>query len=81
LKLQKRIYPKVEVSNQNQQIPQSIEDEVQGGSGCVASMSNVEHPRESQKELNLNDVMNSQMVSKAVELFQPESQIRIKPKV
>ena len=81
MKLQKRIYPKVEVSNQNQQIPQSIEDEVQGGSGCVASMSNVEHPRESQKELNLNDVMNSQMVSKAVELFQPESQIRIKPKV
>ena len=44
-------------------------------------MSNVEHPRESQKELNLNDVMNSQMVNKAMELFQPETQIRLKPKV
>ena len=44
-------------------------------------MYSVEQPKESQKELNLNDVMNSQMVSKAVELFQPESQIRVKPKV
>jgi hypothetical protein len=44
-------------------------------------MYSVEQPRESQKELNLNDVMNSQMVAKAVELFQPESQIRLKPKV
>ena len=77
--MQKRIYPKE--LDQRYQEPQSIEQEVQGGSGCVASMSNVEHPRESQKELNLNDVMNSQMVSKAVELFQPESQIRLKPKV
>ena len=63
------------------QEPQSIENEVQGGSGCVASMYSIEQPRESQKELNLNDVMNSQMVSKVVELFQPETQIRLKPKV
>jgi len=37
-------------------------------------------PKESQKEININDVLNSNMVNKAVELFQPESQIRIKPK-
>jgi len=44
-------------------------------------MYNVEQPKESQKELSINDIMNSQMVNKALELFQPESQIRVKPKV
>ena len=44
-------------------------------------MGNMEVIKDSQKELNIEDVLNSSMISKAVELFQPETQIRIKPKV
>jgi len=39
------------------------------------------NPTSSQKELTMDDILNSSMVNKAIELFQPESQIRIKTKV
>jgi hypothetical protein len=44
-------------------------------------MGSVNTQNEAQKELDINDILNSQMVNKAMELFQPETQIRIKPKV
>jgi len=44
-------------------------------------MGNVTNQTAAQKELDMNDVLNSSMVNKALELFQPETQIRIKPKV
>ena len=58
-----------------------VEDELQGGSGCVATMGSIEKPSAAQREMSINDVLNSKMVQKAVELFQPESQIRVKNKI
>lgn len=39
------------------------------------------NPKVSQKELTMDNILNSKMINKAIELFQPESQIRVKPKV
>ncbi|RXJ97822.1 DNA polymerase III subunit gamma/tau [Arcobacter sp. CECT 8986] len=60
------------VSSQTQQQvvePQAIEDDLQGGSGCVATMHNSEKPTPSQQELEINDILNSKMLNKAKELF------------
>jgi DNA polymerase-3 subunit gamma/tau len=38
-------------------------------SGCVASMNNASLIETSQKEFELNDVLNSKMLNKAKELF------------
>lgn len=46
-----------------------IEDIEMSSSGCVASMSDVKKPQMSQKELDINDVLNSKMLNKAKELF------------
>ncbi len=46
-----------------------IED-IEIGSGCVANMSAVSNPKPSQKELEINDILNSKMLNKAKELFQ-----------
>lgn len=45
-----------------------IED-IEVGSGCVADMSKTTNPTLSQKELELNDILNSRMLNKAKELF------------
>ncbi|MFA9373423.1 MAG: DNA polymerase III subunit gamma/tau, partial [Poseidonibacter sp.] len=47
----------------------SMIEDIEMGSGCVASMHNTSNPKPSQKELDLDDVMNSIMVNKAKELF------------
>lgn len=47
----------------------SMIEDIEMGSGCVASMHNTSNPKPSQKELDLNDVMNSTMLNKAKELF------------
>ena len=57
-----------------------IED-IELGSGCVANMGVTIQPTMAQKELNMNDILNSKMVTKAIELFQPETQIRVKSKL
>lgn len=44
-------------------------------------MGKVEDPKESQKELNVEEILNSKMINKAIELFQPETQIRVKSKI
>ncbi|RXJ95132.1 DNA polymerase III subunit gamma/tau [Malaciobacter molluscorum] len=49
--------------------PQAIEDDLQGGSGCVATMHNSAKPTPSQQELEINDILNSKMLNKAKELF------------
>ncbi len=46
-----------------------IED-IEIGSGCVADMSLIKKPNLSQKELEINDILNSKMLNKAKELFQ-----------
>jgi len=57
-----------------------IED-IELGSGCVATMGATSAPSLAQKEVSINDVLNSSFVNKAIELFQPETQIRVKSKL
>jgi len=53
----------------------------QGGSGCVANICETPEPTLSQQEINMNDVLNSPMVQKAIELFQPETPLRVNNKI
>jgi len=62
-------------------IEKQKEVQPENGSGCVATMGSIDKPTKAQEDVNLNDVLNSSMVNKAMELFQPETQIRLKPKV
>lgn len=71
---------KEETKIQVSQTISEIESVVQG-SGCVATMGSTTAPNLAQKELDINDILNSKFVNKAIELFQPETQIRVKPKV
>jgi DNA polymerase-3 subunit gamma/tau len=50
-------------------------------SSCVASMSAIKEPNLSQVELNIDDVLNSKMVNRAIELFQPKNPPKIKSKL
>ncbi|VAY86210.1 DNA polymerase III subunits gamma and tau [hydrothermal vent metagenome] len=50
-------------------------------SGCVAVITDVPKPTLSQQEVTMDDVLNSPMVQKAVELFQPETSLRVNNKV
>ena len=47
----------------------SMIEEIEMGSGCVADMNNSAITQPSQKELELNDILNSKMLDKAKELF------------
>jgi len=47
----------------------------------VASMGTINTPLLSQQEINIEDILNSPFVNKAIELFQPESQIRVSSKL
>lgn len=46
---------------------EKIEDEI--GAGCVADMNKVSNPKPSQKELELNDILNSSQLNTVKELF------------
>jgi DNA polymerase-3 subunit gamma/tau len=59
----------------------SMIEDIELGSGCVASMGVQNSPTLSQKELNIEDILNSPFVNKAIELFQPEFQVRITSKL
>ena len=78
--------PQLNLNNDNTQAASMIEDvelhnyEVQGGSGCVANICETPQPTLAQKEINIDDVLNSQMLQKAVELFQPETPLRVNNK-
>ncbi len=60
-------------SNQNQS-GSMIEDIEMQTSGCVASMGDVvqEHQNLAQKEMQIQDILNSPMLNKAKELFDPK---------
>ena len=47
----------------------SMLEDVEVGSGCVADMQKVSDPKPSQKELQLNDILNSPMLNRAKELL------------
>ena len=57
-----------------------IED-IELGSGCVANMGASKNPTQAQKEINLEDVVNSNMVQTAIKLFKPETNIRVRSKI
>jgi len=50
-------------------------------SSCVASMSAVSNPNLSQKDINIDDVLNSKMTSTALKLFQSPNSPRVKSKL
>ncbi len=50
-------------------------------SGCVASIADTPTPTPAQSEVSIDDVLNSAMTQKAVELFQPENALRVNNKV
>lgn len=60
---------------------EDIELHDESSSSCVASMSAMKEPNLSQVELNIDDVLNSKMVNKAIELFQPKNPPKIKSKL
>jgi DNA polymerase-3 subunit gamma/tau len=64
---------------ENLEIGSMIEDIEMNG--CVASMGTINTPLLSQQEINIEDILNSPFVNKAIELFQPESQIRVSSKL
>ena len=60
--------PKTTAENNSNDTGSMLED-VEVGSGCVADMQKVASPKPSQKELQLNDILNSPMLNKAKELL------------
>lgn len=58
-----------DVEEENIEEPQAIEEDLAGGSGCVATMHNSANPAPSSQELQINDILNSKMLNKAKELF------------
>lgn len=47
----------------------SMVEDIEMSAGCVADMQKTANPTAAQKELELNDVVNSAMVNRARELF------------
>ncbi|WP_428024157.1 DNA polymerase III subunit gamma/tau [Arcobacter sp.] len=62
-----------------EEIGSMIED-VEMGAGCVASMHDTVDPKPSQKELQMEDILNSPMLNKAKELFDIKK-ITVKTKI
>jgi len=50
-------------------------------SSCMASMTAVKNPKLSQKDLNIDDVLNSKMTNTAMKLFQSPNSPRVKSKL
>jgi len=72
-------------SSLNETIPskssQKEENSYDQASSCMASMTAVKNPNLSQKDLNMDDVLNSKMINTAMKLFQSPSSPRIKSKL
>jgi len=66
IKQEARVEENIESNNQN---TSSMIEEVEMGSGCVADMHKSSAPTPAQKELQLDDVINSPMLNRAKELF------------
>ena len=69
----------IEENEEQEEISSMIED-IEMGAGCVASMHDVIEPKESQRELQMEDILNSVMVNKAKELFDIKK-ITVKTKI
>jgi DNA polymerase-3 subunit gamma/tau len=69
-----------EEDNQIQDEVGSMIEDVEMGAGCVASMHDAANPKASQKELQMEDILNSNMLNKAKELFDIKK-ITVKTKI
>lgn len=78
LNLQRKIPPQEEPKTEEQTLNQkednssesgSMIEDIEVGSGCVADMQKVSNPAPSQRELELNEILNSPMLDKAKELL------------
>lgn len=58
----------------------SMLEDIEMGGGCVADMHNNKKPQESQRELQMDDILNSPMLNKAKELFDVKK-ITVKTKI
>jgi DNA polymerase-3 subunit gamma/tau len=74
------VQPSVKVSSE---VEQKNQDDISDDqpSSCVASMSAMTNPNLSQKDINIDDVLNSKMTSTALKLFQSPNSPRIKSKL
>jgi DNA polymerase-3 subunit gamma/tau len=57
----------------------SMLEDIEIGSGCVADMQKTANPIPSQKELQIQDILDSPMLNKAKELFDVKK-ITVRPK-
>lgn len=57
------------VANDNSNESGSMVEDIEMGSGCVADMHKTANPKPSQKELEMNDILNSSMLNSAKELL------------
>ena len=60
--------PEAIIENNPTDVGSMVED-IEMGSGCVADMNKNSNPNPAQRELQIDDVLNSNMVNKAKELF------------
>jgi len=72
------IQPSVKIPNE-EEVKSIINDDQP--SGCVAGMGSISNPNLSQKDMNIDDVLNSKMTSTALKLFQSPNSPRIKSKL
>lgn len=56
------------VEDETQDVGSMLED-IEVGSGCVADMQKTANPTPSQRELQIQDILDSPMLNKAKELF------------
>ncbi len=81
-KVEKKENPQLREEELSQEINsgsmiEDIEMNDYSGSGCVANICVTPQPTLAQREVRIDDVLNSSMVQKAVELFQPETPLRV----
>lgn len=81
IKLEEQPFQNSVIENEEESQSGSMIEDIELGSGCVASMGIQNSPTLSQKELSIEDILNSPFVNKAIELFQPESQVRVTSKL
>jgi len=74
------VQPSITISTDSENNNQDTNNYEQPSS-CVASMSAVKNPKLSQKDLKIDDVLNSKMTSTAMKLFQSPNSPRIKSKL
>lgn len=67
--------------NPEKELGRKIETSIDQPSSCMESMTAIQNPNLSQKDLNIDDVLNSKMTTTLLKLFQSPNPPRIKSKL